>query len=126
MTKDPLTAPQIAALVREIAPSDRRTLAPGQESRFEYASPAGPIAVFYVNEEGGTARFRPGPLPPEVPAAPAAAPAAPAKAAAPKPPVVEAPRATVPPTRASQLYSVVPEDLAGPRAKMEELLRALV
>ncbi|HWA41077.1 MAG TPA: hypothetical protein VG712_05660, partial [Gemmatimonadales bacterium] len=35
MTKDPLTAPQIAALVREIAPSDRRTLAPGQESRFE-------------------------------------------------------------------------------------------
>ena len=125
MTKDPLTAAQIAALVREIAPMDRKSVAPGQESRFEYASPAGPIAVFYVNEDGGTARFRPGPLPAEVPAAPAPAPKA--QAPAPKPaPAEEAPRATVPPTRPSQLYSVVPEDLSGPRAKMEGLLRALV
>jgi len=118
MTKDPLTAAQIVALVREIAPADRRTLAPGQESRFEYASPAGPVAVFYVNDDGGTARFRPGPLPPE----PAAAPTAKASQGE----VVEGPRATAPPTRKSQLYSVVPEDLAGPRAKMEVMLRELV
>ena len=123
MTKDPLTASQIVALVREIAPADRRTLAPGQESRFEYASPAGPVAVFYVNDDGGTARFRPGPLPPEPVAAPSA-PAAVAKVAHGE--VADGSRATAPPTRKSQLYSVVPEDLAGPRAKMEGMLRDLV
>jgi twitching motility protein PilT len=124
MTKDPLTAPQIAALVREIAPSDRRTLAPGQESRFEYASPAGPIAVFYVNEDGGTARFRPGPLPAEPPPAPAAAPAP--KAPAAEVPATEVPRPTAPPTRQSRLYSVVPEDLAPHREKMHQLFNELV
>ena len=126
MTKDPLTAPQIVALVREIAPADRRTLAPGQESRFEYASPAGPIAVFYVNDDGGTARFRPGPLPPEPAAPPPESPMPQPTAKVAKGVVPDGPRATVPPTRASQLYTVVPEDLAGPRAKMEELFRALV
>jgi Tfp pilus assembly ATPase PilU len=50
MTKDPLTAAQIAGLIREIAPADRKSLAPGQEARFEYESPAGTIALFYVNE----------------------------------------------------------------------------
>jgi len=122
MTKDPLTAAQIAGLIREIAPADRKSLAPGQEARFEYESPAGTVAVFYVNEEGGTARFRPGPLPAEVP--PVAAASAPPKVV--KHEISEPPRATVPPTRPSQLFSVVPEDLAGPRAKMEGLFRALV
>jgi twitching motility protein PilT len=125
MTKDPLTAAQIAALVREIAPNERKSLAPGQEARFEYDSPAGKIAVFYVNDDGGTARFRPGPLPAEVPAAPAPA-AAPSAPKAAKGEIVEAPRATAPPTRASQLYSVVPEDLAPHRAKMHQLFEELV
>jgi twitching motility protein PilT len=125
MTKEPLTAAQIAGLVREIAPSDRKTLAPGQEARFEYESPAGTISVFYVNEEGGTARFRVGPLPAEVPAPPAApAPSAPKVAKGEI--AAEAPRATAPPTRQSQLYSVVPEDLAPHRDKMHQLFTELV
>ena len=81
------------------------------------------MAVFYVNDDGGTARFRPGPLPPE----PAQAPPAPAPVAkVAKGEIVDLPRATVPPNRKSQLYSVVPEDLAGPRAKIEGMLRDLV
>jgi twitching motility protein PilT len=121
MTKDPLTAAQIAGLIREIAPADRKSLAPGQEARFEYESPAGTIAVFYVNEEGGTARFRPGPLPGEVPPAAAAQPPKVAKGE-----ISEPPRATAPPTRQSQLYTVVPEDLAPHREKMHKLFHELV
>ena len=125
MTKDPLTAPQIAALVREIAPSDRRTLAPGQESRFEYASSAGIIAVFYTNEDGGTARFRPGPLPTEVPPAPApapaAAPAAPAKVPSP-PPVAEAPRQTGP---ADPAVAALQRGAGGPGPAPRQDARAL-
>ena len=54
MTKDPLTAAQIAALVREIAPMDRKSVAPGQESRFEYASPSGQsiARAYYVLRAG--------------------------------------------------------------------------
>jgi twitching motility protein PilT len=114
LTKDPVTGAQVLALLREIATGPAAAqLAAGQDASFTYASPNGDVQVRYVAADGGSARVSLGAAP--EPAAPPAADPAP-----------ETVPFRPPPTRASQMFRVVAEDLAGPRARMEQLFRQLV
>ena len=122
LTKDPVATAQIVALLREIATGNPAAqLAAGQDASFGYASPNGDVQVQFTADAGGTARIRFG----SAAAAPAPAPAPPpvarVSAAEPLPP-----GHTPPPTRPSQMFRVVAEDLDGPRARMEQLFRQLV
>ncbi|MGH7592120.1 MAG: ATPase, T2SS/T4P/T4SS family, partial [Gemmatimonadales bacterium] len=116
LTKDPVTAAQIVTLLREIAiGAPAASLAAGQGASFSYASPSGDVQVSFSAQDGGTAQLRLG----SAPTAPA--PRASGKTAAP-PPAGHTP----PPTRASQMYRAVADELEGPRKKMELLFRQLV
>ncbi|MGB7212282.1 MAG: type IV pilus twitching motility protein PilT [Gemmatimonadales bacterium] len=117
LTKDPVTLPQIVTLLREIATgAPAADLAAGQSATFSYASPSGDVQVVFSTQDGGSARLRLG-----------SASAAPAARASGETPVAAPPPGhKPPPTRASQMYRAVSDELEGPRKRMEALFRQLV
>jgi twitching motility protein PilT len=122
LTKDPVTTAQVVALLREVAPPPAAAeLAAGTDASFAYASPAGAVQVAY-HAGDGSARIQFGTAP-AAPARTSGAAARPSGAQA----RVSAPAGhTPPPTRPSQMYKAVVEDLDGPRRRMEELFALLV
>ncbi len=107
MTIETLSAPQINGLLQEIMPAGQAAAAGGQDSRFEYHSPFGKIAIHVTHAEGqatitltpvagGEAKLAaatpsPQAAPPSRPAAPE-----PERAAAPPPAAPAKPRVTAP------------------------------
>jgi twitching motility protein PilT len=116
LTKDPVTTAQVVALVREIATGAAAAdLAAGHGASFAYASPSGDVQVVYATEDGGVARFRLG----------SAAPATRVSGGTTAPPPPP-PGHTPPPTRPSQMFKVVSDELEAPRHRLELLFRQLV
>ncbi|MFI5235586.1 MAG: hypothetical protein ACHQXA_07750, partial [Gemmatimonadales bacterium] len=59
LTKDPVTGPQVIALLREVAAGAAgQQLAAGQEASFSYSSPSGDVLIQFTTVGGGSARIR--------------------------------------------------------------------
>jgi twitching motility protein PilT len=108
VTKDPVAAPQILALLREVVPpAEQARLSGSVAATFQYASPSGPVSVELIPENDG----------PRVVVRPDGA-AAPSQT-----PSVAAPGAAAP---VAQPAARINQDLSGARALIESLLRKTV
>jgi twitching motility protein PilT len=107
VTKDPVAAPQILALVREVVPAGEQARLTGPvATTFQYAAPSGAVTLEVIPENDGTrVVIRPD----------GGAPAAPAPAPA-----------TSPPPQAAPVVARATREAGGARALLEALLRKTV